>query len=241
MGFTGNKNIYKSLILNDFIAFLDKINYNFPNYFVKYSKDFIVGGYGSGRYGWSTTDKLNSCLKLNLKTILKGYQSGSLSWSRNKKEFASIAYSRFLDNPDDMYIRLFYSITPRNQEAISLDYQIQVITTPANFGGHRFWFICPVTFKKASVLYSSSRYQKFVSRHAIGLLYESQSENYGNRLITKKEKIEKKLGGENCYKKPKGMHQRTYDKSLNQFFSLEEKINNYMIEILSAIKINRQT
>ena len=185
------------MILNDLIAFFYKISYNFLNYFVKYSKDFIVGGYGSGRYGWSTTDKLNSCLKLNLKPILKGYQSGSLSWSRNNKQFASIGYSRFLDNPADMYIRLNYSITPHNQEAINLDYQIQIITTPANFGGHRFWFICPVTFKKATVLYSSSRYQKFFSRHAIGLLYQSQSENHGYRMLYRMlYKIERKLGGQ---------------------------------------------
>lgn len=36
----------------------------------------------------------------------------------------------------------------------------------------------------------------------MGMLYASQSEDYGNRLITKKNKIQDKLDGKSFYKKP---------------------------------------
>lgn len=74
-----------------------------------------MGGYGSGRYCWSTTDKLNDHLKLKVKNILKSYQSGVLSWSCNGKKTAYIQYSYYLDNPDNMYVRLSYSVTPHIQ------------------------------------------------------------------------------------------------------------------------------
>ena len=62
--------------------------------------------------------------------------------------------------------------TLRLREKINLlDQNIEVTKTPCNFGGQRFWFICPQCHKKVGVLYKKPTSEVILCRDCHGLKY----------------------------------------------------------------------
>jgi hypothetical protein len=50
-----------------------------------------------------------------------------------------MAYEADLTDPQTAWLRLHYR---RNGEAV--DYKVRLVTTKPNYGGRRWWFICPL-------------------------------------------------------------------------------------------------
>jgi hypothetical protein len=77
-------------------------------------------------------------------------------------------------------IRLFYTIT-RTSERV--DYKIQLTTTEPNFGGLRWWFICPLCVngqachKRVRKLYLPHYAKYYGCRHCYDLAYRSSQES----------------------------------------------------------------
>jgi hypothetical protein len=61
-------------------------------------------------------------------------------------------------------------------KAQSVDQRITLVSRPRHFGGGHWYFVCPVTKKRASVLWMPSAASEFCSRHAWGreIAYRSQ-------------------------------------------------------------------
>ena len=98
---------------------------------------------------------------------------------------------------------------------------VSLAWTRCHYGGQRPWFICPgvvngrVCGRRVAILYGAEWY--FLCRRCYDLTYESQREDLPTRLISKAQKIRRRLGGsagsvEPFPAKPKGMHWRTYDR-----------------------------
>lgn len=51
---------------------------------------------------------------------------------------------------------------------------IKLVTTTPYFGGKRYWFVCPVSGRRARVLYLPPRGRTWASRSAFNLAYASQ-------------------------------------------------------------------
>lgn len=88
-------------------------------------------------------------------------------------------------------------------------------TTPCNYGGVRYWFLCPASgcCRRVAILYLGGRYP--ACRHCLRLAYRTQNESSADRALTKAQRIRMKLGGSANMTmpfpfKPKGMHWRTY-------------------------------
>ena len=86
--------------------------------------------------------------------------------------------------------------------------------TPCNYGGERLWFLCPHCGKRVAVLYGAGI--RFLCRHCYELPYGSQNETYMDRMMRKARKVRDRLGVsgdlfELIWRKPKGMHQATFD------------------------------
>ena len=93
--------------------------------------------------------------------------SGLISWTNGN----SIRYKSEL-NEERHEIRLIYANTGRNGEVNKLDYIIQLTSISSNFGKGRIWyFVCPVTGKKARILYK-----------CYGSLYFKSRESYQQRI-----------------------------------------------------------
>jgi hypothetical protein len=101
----------------------------------------------------------------------------------------------------------------------SLDQRIQLHAAERHFGGEQFYFICPLTGRRVSVLWLPPGARCFASRQAWGrqVAYGSQFEAPHDRALSAAQDIRYELGGQNFVPldditppKPKGMHWRTY-------------------------------
>jgi hypothetical protein len=118
--------------------------------------------------------------------------------------------------PNDGTAWLRYDIEHVSHKTGPVDCAVAMMTTPCRFGGQRWWWICPETNKRVSNLYLPNGGDRFLSRSAYGLRYQSQRQAPTGRMHDRSQKLYMRLGA--VYRglswewppKPKGMHRRTY-------------------------------
>ena len=122
---------------------------------------------------------------LNQHGYFKHSQSGTMTWTRNDfggETSSNISIATILSKTESSEIRLLYSQTDRDTgQKKDFDYTIPLVTTPCNYGGLRYWFICPwyknkvYCGRRVGSLYKGSDY--FACRHCNNLAYKVQNEN----------------------------------------------------------------
>ena len=160
-----------------------------------------MGGPGSGRTparGAAKRSTVEDSLVLTASTLVRqkalrpwARTAGSWSWSYDgesngeDRPFATIGYEADLTDEGDAWLRLHY-----RADGESLDYRIRLVTTTPNYGGRRWWFICPVCRndggppRRVAKLYLPPGERYFGSREAYALTYEScQEGGKYNRLF----------------------------------------------------------
>ena len=110
-------------------------------------------------------------------------------------------------------------------------YEVSLSTTPCNYGKHRYWFSCPQCGRRVATLYCMGQY---VCRHCVGLHYKSQLIQPLDRLFSRVSKIRQRLQWQQGIahghgNRPKGMHQTTFDRLVNEHDELEQEIIRAMI------------
>lgn len=179
-----------------------------------------MGGYGSGGYyRWSSRPVVEEGLTLDLCRLIRqgniipgSWVLGSLNWRNvdTGEHSASIGYEANLMHPDDAWMRLKYTRNDKPE-----NYTVRLTTTRPNFGGVRWWFICPARNIRTAKLYLASGGDWFASRQAYGMAYRSQNECREDRQANRAHNLRRKLGGVAGFdrpfpEKPKGMHWKTY-------------------------------
>jgi len=115
--------------------------------------------------------------------------SGTIIWKNCFGEkTSSIGITVFtLDSID--YIRFYYTVTNRSSgKKTDYDYKVQLTTTPCNFGGVRYWFICPLSKngvycgRRVAKLSKAPGANYFGCRHCYNLSYESRNESRLGRI-----------------------------------------------------------
>lgn len=181
-----------------------------------------MGGPGSGT--WWRWDKKTYAEEVNRIDIrymkkqgmLKPGYSGSLSWSCGDEPSGSIRYEIHSDK-----MVLLYKHRQHGEEWQQVCDTVMLHETPCNYGGTRKWFLCPSCYKRVGILYGPGKYLR--CRKCTGMTYSSQSEGSLDRMVRKARKIRRKLDiGTNwwdadclsdpIFMKPKGMHQKTFDR-----------------------------
>jgi hypothetical protein len=121
---------------------------------------------------------------LNKYDYFCGRRSGTITWTRSgmwgeSKSSVSISVS-ILGN--EKYLKITYTQTDNQTEKKKdFDYKIPLTTTPCNYGGVRYWFICPwykngtYCGKRVGTIYKNGDY--FACRHCYELTYESRNRN----------------------------------------------------------------
>lgn len=108
---------------------------------------------------------------------------------------------------------------------------------PRHFGGRQWYFICPDTRRRVSVLWYPPGARHFASRHAWRgqVAYKSQFETPEDRAYWGQSKIMARLTGNtgstdwNFPEKPKWMRWRTYNRHVEKFEAYDETLNNVML------------
>ena len=110
---------------------------------------------------------------------LNGRKNGGIEWTRGGsgiKNSIGIEGNTIISEP---YVRFFYTTTKNSGEKKEMNYKIPLTTTPCNFGGKRYWFICPLSVnniycgKRVGTLYSGGDY--YGCRHCYNLTYNSRN------------------------------------------------------------------
>jgi hypothetical protein len=122
-----------------------------------------------------------SIFKLKEYGLLSGFVGSTITWtSRPSGHKNSID---ILVDTEELYAKVNYTITERNTgERTDYEYKIQLTTTPCNYGGVRYWFICPLSRngvycgRRVAKLYKAPGTKYFACRHCYNLTYESRNE-----------------------------------------------------------------
>ena len=143
-----------------------------------------------------------SIFKLKEFGLLDGfYRASTLTWTHSfsgHKDSIGIVV-----DTENMYAKVNYTTTDRHtDEKTDYDYKISLTTTPCNFGGVRYWFICPLSIngvhcgRRVGTLHLASGGNYFGCRHCYDLSYASRNEsrlgrfgNIGYTIVTER-KIE---------------------------------------------------
>ena len=195
-----------------------------------------MGGVGSGRTAGKKVKVATERLpfidihKLQKQEYLQPNTEGSFSWSIGETKVCSIGYRMRKDR-----MEISYNHKQKDGQWVTAHQEIIFDETGCNYGGKRRWFLCGHCNKRVAILYYQN--SGFYCRHCHNLTYASQQENEEYRMIRKTRKIRERLGAsdnlfEPIWEKPKGMHQKTFDrlcKKANtaqtiQWKTIEEKI-----------------
>jgi len=143
-----------------------------------------------GRYYWDKKDTVEDCRSVSISFLTKhdylsenSCRSGGIPWKNCYGEETSsigIVVSTF---EGEKYVRFYYTVTDRSSgEKTDYDYKVALTTTPCNFGGVRYWFICPLFTngvycgRRVAKLYKAPGAKYFGCRHCYNLSYESRNE-----------------------------------------------------------------
>jgi hypothetical protein len=139
-----------------------------------------MGGSGSG-WRWqdrksTVEESLVVAMKILRRRLFAG-AAGTLTWTRNSGDTSSIGY--FVTWSDDApVVTLHYRWDGTEDVRIP----VRLTTTPTQFGGQRWWFICPLIVegvacrRRAGKLYLPPGARYFGCRKCNDLTYQSSQE-----------------------------------------------------------------
>lgn len=114
---------------------------------------------------------------------------------------------------------------------------IQFTSTTCNFGGQRYWFLCPDCDRRVAVFYFVAN--RWTCRVCGRIRYSSQQENPAARLARRLRKIRSQLSAppglwEPPGAKPKSMHWKTFIKLINRERQLRSEWLRYVAVVVGT-------
>ena len=181
-----------------------------------------MGGAGSGRRwhpGSKNTTEDYRAIDVRhwaREGLLTPGRAFSCKWSRNGEVVASIGVHT---EPDRVILNYRHRSGGGDWKDESLPVYLE--WTPCTLGGQRPWFLCPARGcgRRVAILYGGGI---FACRHCYQLSYPSQREAGYDRAARLADKIRKRLGWKQGvlnpkgWRKPKGMHWRTFERLNNE-------------------------
>ena len=203
-----------------------------------------MGGFGSGRYGGRPTADMSK--KVDLAWMMRTgrakpgqWISGSLSWNCGGQPAGSISYSANMECEYNSELKLTY-YRGSAEEREDVEQRIRLVYTEPNYGGRRWWMICPYRHIRVAKLYMPNGGDRFASRKAWRLAYNSQRVAHRDRPFEKLFRLQRKLGCEQGWdswiSRPKGMWQRTFDRHLARFEELDAECSVEMMQVIGLLK-----
>jgi len=171
------------------------------------------------------------------------------AWTRNgESEPWAVVEIRLELRTNDGTAWLRYDVDHVSRPTGPQHYPVSMVTTPCQFGGLRWWWICPATRRQVSKLYLPNGGDRFLSlgRGAYRLAYASQRQAPTNRMHARSRKLYAKLGadyggqyGENWPPKPTGMRWRTYDAICDSLDAQAEGLNLGLLRAVERLMRHR--
>lgn len=147
-----------------------------------------MGGSGSG---WQDAKKnvVDDCIVLSIRELIReralvpgSYRRGSLIWQHAGSEpYAKFEYDSELrlDGTGSLFLR--YVGAGRQ-----FCHWVSLVSTVPQYGGRRWWFICPIKKIRSAKLYLPPGATQFASRLAHDLTYMSCQESGGDKRLRRR-------------------------------------------------------
>lgn len=198
-----------------------------------------MGGLGSGGWNLKHRDTVEGNRRISADFLRKNgcLQPGTLSsitWTSDGGDINSIRISSEAGS-----IRLIYRYRINGGEWHPVEQLINLVSVPCHYGGKRSLFLCPHCGSRRKYLYGAGKL--FLCRACHDLTYASQRERPPDRAGRQARKIRRRLGVELGLEawigpKPKGMHQKTFDRLSDQIHDKEAVVVAHMWKLLGRFK-----
>ena len=142
-----------------------------------------------GRLPWTNRNTVEESKVLEISLLIRngffcGARSGLITWKNGEKVTGSVSLEVSIEHGllSADCARLRYStFNGPADEAIDLNYSVGLVTTQCNYGGVRWWFVCPGPNcgRRVGKLYLPARAAEFWCRNCHDLTYESCRESHG--------------------------------------------------------------
>lgn len=202
-----------------------------------------MGGFGSGRSGGRPTAGLSK--RIDIAWMLRTGRAipgkcimGTLSWSIGGDPAGSISYTADMADMDAAEMRLSYT-RGEGDEREHVKQTVRLTYSEPNFGGRRWWMICPYRHNRCGKLYLPNLGDRFAGRLAWRLGYRSQRVAHHDRPFERLSALQKKLGCDQGWEaglyRPKGMHHRTFERHLARYWELDNECGAAMMSVLNRL------
>lgn len=198
-----------------------------------------MGGLGSGGWNLKHRDTLEGNRRISADYLRKNrcLEPGTLSsitWTSDDGDVNSIRVSSEAGR-----VRLIYRYRINGGEWQPVEQSIGMVSVPCHYGGERTIFLCPQCGSRRKYLYGAGKL--FLCRACHDLTYASQRERAPDRAGRKARKIRRKLGVDLGLEgwigpKPKGMHQKTFDRLSDEIHEKEAIVVAHMIKLIGRFK-----
>lgn len=185
-----------------------------------------------------THGQIEDCLSLDSRTmarykVFNGGGGGSWVWRKGDSQevFSSITY-----HYDNGGLVLSYTCNEQQHR-----YLVNVVTTPCNYGGKRYWFNCPKCFKRVAKLYL--RNSMFFCRTCHQLNYISQQWNKSDIPLLRVRRLRSRLQWSQdvrdwpIYQKPKNMRYKKFSALVRELEKREQERLQMFIVYLNGLGI----
>ena len=145
-----------------------------------------------GRWPYSNRSVVEDCRSIDINWLhresrFQDSYSGSIFWKNHFGEkTSSLGYKLHIDfgEQPEGWIKLEYSFTNRGESGKDpVEIRIDIVTTPCNFGGYRYWFVCPLFAsgeycgRRVGKIYLPPGGRYYGCRHCYDLTYTSSQEH----------------------------------------------------------------
>lgn len=207
-----------------------------------------MGGYSSGRYGGRPTADMSKRIDFAWmirvgRAVPGSMAAGTLAWNIGGEPAGSISYTADMRNLHAAELRLSYTRDAGGDHPEHVNQTVRLTYTEPNYGGRRWWMICPYRGNRVGKLYMPNGGDRFAGRQAWRLGYRSQRVAHHDRPFEKLFRLQKKLGGEQGWEaglpRPKGMWQRTYERHMERYWKLDAICAVAMLGVLGLLRTGR--
>ena len=136
-------------------------------------------------------------------------------------------------------MELIYTVTVNSSgEKVDMRYKVPLVTTPCNYGGRRYWFVCPLSKngvycgKRVGIIYNVDKW--FGCRYCADIAYQAQFEGGNFRVGSITEPDVEKVYNNVKLKYYNGKPTRRY----RRYLRLREKMDDSWIRAGMRFGIN---
>lgn len=198
-----------------------------------------MGGLGSGgwnrrHYGVVEAHRTLDAARLQREGCLTDGWFGSWTWTSSDGDKNSIVVAGGRDA-----VTLVYRARIGDGDWTAMEERVALDWSPRRFGGAQAYFRCPGCARRVRFL--SGAGPRFLCRTCHGLVHASTRERDGDRAMRRARKLRRRIGAEDCLDgaiglKPKGMHQTTYDRILDDIAAAERAVWDDGLRLLQRIE-----